>query len=145
MEISYPTNWGLINLETETNPNKFGESLRNYCFIGNAMEMGCYETFEVHKSFRQIKSGKEFKRIKELILGKDNEYYENEKPTVYIREITQEDCEKLKEDFGFSLTDPYKLTVAWFWDGDGTLLVGYNNKLAINTDCKKSYGWEWVK
>jgi hypothetical protein len=37
-----------------------------------------------------------------------------------------------------------ELHVAWFWDGDGTLVVGYNGRFAINDDCKKAANWEWV-
>lgn len=36
--------------------------------------------------------------------------------------------------------------IAWYWDGDGTLLfVVPGDKIAVmNEDCKKDYGWQFV-
>lgn len=77
---------------------------------------GCYSCFDLIEGF------KEFDGIylKELL-----DVYEDESITVY--------CYKYGE-----------LEIAWYWDGDGTLLIKEGNRIAINSDCKKNYTWEWV-
>ena len=55
-----------------------------------------------------------------------------------------------KFDSRFKCFATPELIVAWEWDGDGVLLVGELNawwdvvRAAINTDCKKTYGWYWL-
>ena len=38
-----------------------------------------------------------------------------------------------------------KIHLGWYWEGDGTLIFIEGDKMAINTDCKCDYYWDWVK
>lgn len=85
MKIIIPCNWKTIDLLTTNNPHEFGEALRNHCFIGNSEETGCYSTFRVIESIKQVKSGKIFEEAKK-------ELYEDIKPTVYHYKLKEKDC-----------------------------------------------------
>lgn len=145
MIISIPKIWESINLLTETDPNKFGEALRHYCFVGNCMETGCYSTFLVVKWLKEIKSGKIYQEAKKIIqpefIGSLHVFhFQRTKKDCWI-EYNDFDGKIVKSRFG----DPEEIVCAWEWNGDGTLYFRFNNKKVINTDCKKDYEWEWIK
>lgn len=101
-------------------PNVFGEALRNYIFVKtNENDLGCYSTFEVARGFDEVKD------------------------TTLQMQICSYLC--CPEDITPIMLKNGNLIVAWFWDGDGVLLVGEDNHWAINTDCKKDYRWEWCR
>lgn len=105
--------------------NIFGELLRNWAFVGEGL--GCYANFELRDGFVEIDPNSP--QGKALISGL--QYVEDEEedysPDVYLYHHPD-----------------YDVYVAWYWDGDGTLLIGYKENWALNTDCKKSDEWEWT-
>ena len=122
----------------KSDPNFLGEALRAAAFLpdGNG-DYGCYSTFKVSEDFKPVDKNSELgaKLIKLLGVSDfddpddpDNEYDE------FILEAS-------------SLYSAGDIHMAWYWDGDGTLLfVIDSEKLAIiNTDCKKDYEWRWIK
>ena len=109
--------------------NRFGEALRNYCFIPDECggTTGCYSTFKLRPEFKPIKKdSKKWKKLFNLIVGEcDKEY---------IAEVR--DRIKMFSDGNIHL--------AWYWDGDGSILIVEGDKGVINTDAKCDYTWEWV-
>lgn len=130
--IIKPCDWEAIYLAREQDPNKFGEALRNYCFIGNCMETGCYSTFDLIKVLKEIKSGKIYEEVLKYVNPESEESIH-----AYHFKLEYKDNE-----LGF--IEPYELVVGWEWNGDGTLYFRWNNRSVINTDCKKDYGWDWI-
>ena len=117
------------------NPNLFGETVRDYAFVKHKdYDYGCYSTFELLPEFKEVKEGELLdKLIDELNEG--NDWDEGYTRQMFIQE-SRPQC--------FSNGE---IHVAWYWDGDGTLLVVSepDGRAAINTDCKKDYGWKKVK
>ncbi len=103
------------------NPDIIGEALRNYCFVGPGF--GCYESFELRPEFIRMPSNGELS--KQIIPYLETD--ETDKINIYISVV--------KDD---------AIIVAWFWDGDGTLVFICNNQVFRNNDCKKDHGWEIV-
>ena len=119
----------LITKDTQKmdNPCEFGETLRDYCFIPNeyGQDVGCYSTFTLRPEFKKISKKSELgKRLLEY-LGWDTEYNDDIK-----------DMAHLYSNNG--------IHIAWYWDGDGTLVFWEGNKVVYNGDCKKDYVWEWL-
>lgn len=105
-------------------PDAFGEIIRDYAFVTqNENDIGCYDTFDLRKSFKPIPIKSE--------LGKK------------MIEIMQAE---LPYDTPQLFTNGH-FFVGWWWDGDGTLVVGCRHqnayKFAVNEDCKKTYFWKW--
>ena len=130
MEITIPIKWKLVNLDTVSNANDFGEALRNYCFIGNCMDTGCYTTFKVDNIFKRITKGKIFNEVKNNLpiekFATDLIVYYYKRPKVLFFPAIE-------------------IVIGWYWDADGCLYFRYNNRSVINTDCKCDYTWEWIK
>lgn len=145
MKIIIPCDWKTIDLLKTKNADDFGEALRNYCFIGNCEETGCYSTFDVQKYFTKVTEGKIFEEAKKYL-------YEDIEPTVYHFQLEEQDCYMNCQCYGeidniekIKICESYEIVMGWTWDGDGCLYFRFNNKKATNSDCKKSYGWEWEK
>jgi len=139
MKLFIPSDYEEVDLLTETNANLFGEALREYCFIGNCQQRGCYSTFKVLDHFQQVKSGKIFEEAKK-------ELYEDVEASVYHIKLEEKDCYLQSSDGQqYRIYDPYEIVMGWVWDGDGCLYFRYNDRKVINTDCKKDYTWEWVE
>lgn len=142
MKILMPIDWKTVDLETEQDANIFGEALREYCFVGNCMDTGCYTTFNLLENFKEIKEGKYFDEcVKHL--------YENVTPHVYLNELKEKDCWVETDDpegnlQNYKLGEPFLFVVGWTWEGDGCLYLRYNNKAVVNTDCKNNYEWRWT-
>lgn len=141
MKIIIPKDWETIDLLTEQNPNKFGEALRNYCFVGNCMEKGCYSTFSLISILKQVTSGKIYNEAKKVI------YPENTLHVYYFK-LAEKDCwltyyDPDNKPQRVKFCEPYEILCAWEWDGDGCLYFRFNNRKVINTDCKKDYEWAW--
>jgi hypothetical protein len=116
----------MVNLPID--PNKVGEYLRDESFIKvNKFDYGCYSTFELQPNFKQITGNRRLR-----LLGK----------------LMNFDfcCRKISENlFAYVRFDNNQpLIIAWYWDGDGTLLFATKSFIIINTDCKKDDCWEQV-
>lgn len=110
----------IIDTQETDDPNVFGETLREFVF---AEEYGCYTCFDLADRFIECKKE-----------GPCADYY------AFIEELFDlEDEETTIKVFTDGL-----VIVAWYWDGDGTLLIKEGYKVAINTDCKKAHEWEWL-
>lgn len=127
----------IIDTEIMDDANEFGEALRNHVFVTDEHggDYGCYSTFETRPEFKPVDEDSELG--KELLVA-----IHGDKP-------------KPEDDWGWdanvratALLSNGKIHVAWYWDGDGTLLIveqedcGY--RAAINHDCKKAHEWAWV-
>lgn len=111
----------------------FGETLREAVFVKkHKNDYGCYSTFELNKDFFQVANGSPVGQeiLKMLEWGDDD--------------FNAEEINKEIEDKAMIYTNN-KIIVAWYWDGDGTLLFKEGERIAINTDCKKDYTWNWIK
>jgi len=141
MKIIMPCDWKIVNLLTIEKSNDFGEALRSHCFVGRGSDTGCYSTFQVHPSFKQIKEGKIFEEAKKYL-------YEYIEPTVYHFKLEEKDCYLEYESEGeivkSKICEPHEIVIGWTWDGDGCLYFRFNNRKVINTDCKKDYEWKWI-
>lgn len=140
LKIFLPVDWKLVDLEKETDPNLIGEALRHWSFVGRNGEIGCYSTFQVADFFKPLKPGdKDFEDAKNEIVP---EFDTSLKCYVYK-------CPYFKDEF--ITIEPLKIVLAWEWNGDGTLYfkivtnIFEKNFTIMNTDCKKDYGWEFVK
>ena len=108
-------------------PNHFGEQLRSYCFLE---EVGCYHCFDLQKEFSHVSPSDWV--LKEVFTAYDPE------------EWARKAWEQEKERVACYVWLEKDILVAWYWDGDGRLLIRAGNKAALNTDCKKNNTWEWV-
>lgn len=109
-----------------SNPDIMGEVYRKLIFKADASgELGCYSTFDVNP--RWIKADIDLLSLEDrvLLLGCDAKD-ESELARISVYKDVNSD----------TLT-------AWHWDGDGTLMIKEEGgDIYINTDCKKTYGWE---
>lgn len=142
MDIFVPCDYKHVDLLKESDPNMFGEALRTYCFVGRNNEKGCYETFDVGRFFKEVKSGKIFEEAKEHL-------YDDIDPTIYHYKLEEEDCYMQYECDGkmhkSKVCEPFEIVMGWTWDGDGCLYFRFNDRAVVNDDCKKDYTWEWVE
>lgn len=143
--IQVPKDWEVVNVWEETDPNKIGEALLHWSFVGRNGQRGCYETFELPKFFEPINAGNQLKK-------EYNKYFERADSLIYPEEeiklnIFIYDQQEVKDEYFY--VEPMKLIVAWRWDGDGSLyfrLIGKEKDIeVINNDCKKDYEWEFVE
>lgn len=111
------------------NPNIFGEAIREAVFVGTGF--GCYMSFDLLPEFKEIEDDDLSEKLLLLLAGDDPDA---ETPAEMIT------------DYAPNLFSNGQVHIAWYWESDGTLLV-VSEELkiaAINTDCKKDYGWEFV-
>lgn len=113
----------IAKLKKFKSPDAFGEAIRDLAFVKeNEDDFGCYSTFKLEEGFIKVNpnSAEGLKIIDAFgILFESGEVVD--------------------------MWTNGPLTVAWFWDGDGILVVSDGNRTAINTDCKKDHGWSWVE
>lgn len=107
----------VIDTSTITDANAFGELLRAQFFVQNG-EYGGYNNFDLTDSFSLVK-----------------------RPNAWIEKAEDGDIYYTTHCHN----DDSKIFVAWHWDGDGTLVISDGERIAINTDCKKSHGWQWAE
>ena len=118
------------------NPDAFGELMRDTIFVDSGF--GCYSQFDVEPEFKSLKDPEDELAVKMLraVMAEDGDY-----------ELDALGEVEFMQDYpGIRAYSNGTTHCMWFWDGDGTLFVA-NDELklaAINTDCKKSYGWKWV-
>lgn len=117
-----------------TKPEIFGEALREYAFVGEGL--GCYSTFELKPEFKEVDKTSQC-GINMILLLDTFEHSED----TYIATIKADNPEFYDNCKLFSND---KINIGWYWEGDGTLLVMYGDKAAINTDCKKISTWSWL-
>lgn len=103
-------------LDPKRSPDAVGEYLRSEIFDEkNGQERGCYSTFDVNPRVFYLDD-----------IPRDAEYAEGPWKHVALHQQT-------------GMINAY-----WYWDGDGTLVFRLpDGSYLSNTDCKKSYGWEW--
>ena len=111
-------------------PCVFGEELRAQVFSGPGL--GCYSNFSVSSGFVPVPTESTLGRqaLGCLFDGVDPLYVRSVMGSVHI------------------YASPVSVA-AWYWDGDGTLLVGRLRDgvitcAVVNDDCKKDYVWKWV-
>jgi len=143
--VIMPSDWKTVYLGETQNPNEFGEALRNYCFVGNCMETGCYSTFKLVDWLKEIKSGKIYEEAKKII----NPEFPDSLHVFHFKK-TEKDCWFLDynprgEEDKMRIGEPSELVCAWAWDGDGHLYFRWNDRRVENTDCKTNYTWRWVE
>ena len=108
-----------------TDPNEFGETLRDYCFIPDKYgwgDYGCYSTFELRPEFKQI-------------------FLPN---PIYTRLWKLAGMDNIDDIITFYCYSNGTIHLGWYWDGDGTLIIQEGDKIACNDDCKKDYNWHWL-
>ena len=115
----------------EVDPCVFGEDLRSQVFVGAGL--GCYSNFELNPALLPIpfESAMGRQALRWLFDGCDPDYL-------------QEVIARVK------IVASGSMLAAWYWDGDGVLLVGsvrdgVISRAAVNDDCKKDYVWQWVE
>ena len=118
-----------------TDPNEFGETLREYCFINDeyadkffgGKQYGCYSTFRLRPEFWLLLPGDVYyDRLKRL--SGYGDFYDKVKFYCYTNQRE-----------GLDLP----IFIGWWWDGDGTLIIKEGHQIAVNDDCKCDYTWEW--
>jgi len=108
-----------------SDPNEFGEKLREWAFVGNFL--GCYGTFTLNSSFKEY----------------GGEWLYSQHPNVYIEFAPGANLGHLPKVFAFydKLND---ITIAWWWEDFGVLLIGERGVWAINRGCRHTNNWEWL-
>lgn len=104
-------------------PNVVGEFLRNEIF-DQTNGLGCYASFEFNEGFEETFRGN-------MSLGF---LYWWGRPGDVLGD-------KLKETF---ITNG-EIEAAWYWDGDGYLLIKWEDIFVENADCKNTNYWNFVK
>lgn len=117
-------------IDAQLDANVFGEQIRNYAFVAS---LGCYTSFELKDSFKPVDRGSREALEMLTLLG-----------WIPPEERSNQDCSDSDSIISSSkiFTDGV-ITLAWHWDGDGTLAVLANGFAAVNNDCKKVDNWEW--
>jgi hypothetical protein len=134
-----------LDTNTIEDANVFGELLRNYCFVPDETggTVGCYSTFKLHSAFKPF-TGICAEFFVEQFLKSEyfwGKWYKAEN-------LCKEDYKMQLDMFESFLKNLYtdgNIIVTWHWDGDGLLLIGEDNRMVFNSDCKCNYTWEWVK
>lgn len=120
-----PSRGALIDMALALAPhvdaNTAGELLRELCFVGG---YGCYSTFDLVDGFEKVAPETLSLPVRTALAGcwaKDAQTIE--RMDSYVHRETG-------------------LGVAWYWDGDGTLVFKRGELFLYNSDCKKDHGWE---
>ena len=119
----------IIDTQTTDDPDIFGETIREYCFDTKDDELGCYSCFKLRDGFVEV--------AKNTTLW--NQMINALAIEGCLNEIDEDERDKA------SIYANGDIAVGWYWDGDGTLVIIEGCRMAINGDCKKTYGWEWVE
>lgn len=120
MKITIDTSKDLLDA------NSFGEFFRRYFFTKNEGR-GCYANFNLEPFMRSCEVSEWPKDLYKLLGFFEAEDMKEFDVRVYRHKINPE-C-----------------FCAWYWDGDGTLLVSDGTKMARNDDCKKDYTWKFIE
>lgn len=125
----------LNDVEIE-NPDSYGEMLRSNFFVGEGF--GCYSTFELRPEFRIVDKESPLGKTALRCLFSDFYWYSEPESLEYKTEVSRAHIFATQNH-----------VVAWWWDGDGTLVVGDINagsisRAAINDDCKKDRYWKFI-
>jgi hypothetical protein len=121
------------------NPNLVGELLRGAAFVE---EFGCYSCFEVRDDAVKWSDDALRDFWREIISKKGNA------AGFSPEELEEEALEYAELGAGYTFTfDRYTIEMAWYWDGDGSLLFHIYDlddqpiRSLSNGDCKKDYVW----
>jgi hypothetical protein len=107
------------------NPNLFGETLRERYFTKGEGK-GCYENFTLEKEFVAAALGDRAAILRAML----------DAQLLPVGQIADTQI--------FTRKDDPNMFAAWFWDGDGMLVVSDGVRTAYNADCKKSHGWSFA-
>lgn len=108
------------------NPNEVGELLRNEFFkeeyavpkYGRYRKLGCYDTFE----------------LAEDVVTLPDEPIDPDYPSEGSYHVFEK------------IIDNQKVTMMYYWDGDGDLSFYFEDGSCVtNDDCKKTYNWEYFE
>lgn len=121
----------IITISTEENPDAVGEFLRSEFFWEDMKEvagLGCYNHFVWHPCVRRL----------EPMPVDLSESLDPDSGLMWARGTRPAPGRALnKQEF---------IECRWYWEGDGTLLFILPDKSQlINTDCKKTSGWEFYQ
>lgn len=136
-----------MNIDYVQNPNYLGEEFRDQCFLklSNGV-LGGVDAFALQQRFVKVNSSDPivsvisdlFVRVTPsqgpngLLLSKtsfDKREYNN-----FCNEVSKT----------LRVFSDGNIVVAW--DSDlKYLLFSYNGRAVLNTDCRKEFGWQWVK
>ena len=126
-----------ISKAVRNNPDIFGEALRQGCFDGSKGECPAAGPYNLVEGFEPVDPRSDLgQKLLETLA--DEERMEDNDPF---------DVEEFLADYpGTQAYSNGLIHIAWYWDGDGTLLfvVPSENIAVINSDCKKDYGWRFV-
>jgi hypothetical protein len=112
--------------QSDLTADEFGEMIRSIAFDTEEDQLGCYNCFNVRDNWKPGLTPDIV--VDNLVNEEDTSSWRTE----VIQRIDQ-----------FENPD-YGLWIAWFWDSDGTLFVSDGQHVAINRDCKKTHGWEYL-
>lgn len=133
----------IITIDTQKldDPNAFGEALRKYAF---KEEYGCYSCFDLQDSFVEIKPPFLKTNYKDqLDIEKLYNWYADH--LVFDGDPVTCNYEEDLEIMKVYVDTNFNISLGWFWDGDGHLIIREGNIAAENFDCKKDYTWRWLK
>lgn len=114
-----------VDLGRIYNADVLGEFLRSLTFVSKGpLDLGCYSSFELQEGFVKIEDPKDLENISHELMAPASEI------SAYLH-------------------PQMSLVVAWYWDGDGSLLFevqeGSTSIVVINQDCKKKHGWSFCE
>ena len=119
--------WVEVDLKTD-DVNFCGELLRKRVFEHKKeWDLGCYSTFEVQRGYKQGNiSDQKYKFLWRYIYGLLSEG-EDAEWEMSVTKVVENDY----------------FIAAWYWDGDGTLVIysKEDNVIFENSDCKKTNYW----
>jgi hypothetical protein len=113
---------------SEDKINFYGEELRRKSFVGEGL--GCYANFEIHNDYIEVAN--DFAKSMYLPYFLDMYYL-----SLNIQEIF--DCLQLVKLY---INYGSNTVMAYYWDGDGSLLFITPHYAIINRDCKKINNWK---
>ena len=135
----------IIFNRSKKDPNILGETLREACFVPDKYGNDCggYSTFDLTPDFLRVEPMSDRGRAildvmmaADLFLEMDGSLSPKEQYEEYLQDSP-----------GLQIFSNGDIDVAWYWDGDGTLLfISHELGMAvISNDCKKDYVWKFVK
>ena len=130
-------------LDLIVNPNVFGEVIRDLAFDthNDPYALGCYSAFDLRDGWDKVpKDDSRHLAMTTMIVFED--WFSNRNIQDLDDADIEEEIEYLNEVVSHVTTVTNgNLMAAWYWDGDGVLVVSNGNLYALNDDCKKDHVW----
>lgn len=122
-------------------PDAVGEVLRRWAFVCEKGEYGCYSSFDVIPEFTELKDEEKTALHFKRMFGRPFDSRNG-------ADWCDSDSDIMKSIRYF--IHPTGIEMGWYWDGDGVLTFyvpemedDLFDGTISNSDCKKSYGWEF--